>query len=72
MIKIVELSIFGEIFLFENNFTPQQLEKLEHFAIDFFQKRKKSDIRIEEFEMDIAKSLGLNLNRIIIDKVIAI
>lgn len=77
MKSVIEVSVSGKIFLFDNDLTPTQLDKITNIANIFYENRRnlcsKSDYDIlQDFEVLVQESLSITLTRINIESVIVI
>lgn len=70
MLQLIELSIYGDLFFFENELTPSQYNNISKLAHNFFSKEK--EVNIDLFISTVYKTLNIKLSPANIYNVISI
>ena len=68
----IEICIRGDIYLFENQLTNGQLERIKGFTLEYCMSRDLNTFNADEFVNAVESSLRIVLKRIKISQVIAI
>lgn len=70
MLQLIELSVYGELFFFENKLTSSQYNNINMIARSFF--KKEQEVNIDLFITTIYNTLGIKLSLAKIYNVISI
>lgn len=70
MLQLIELSVYGELFFFENKLTLNQYDLIKKLAHNFFIKNQKPNIDL--FIITVYNTLNIELSQVKINKVISI
>lgn len=70
MILLLELSVYGELFFFEDTLTLTQYNNINKFAHSFFKKYPEANIDL--FINDVYKNFNIKLSQLKVHKVISI
>lgn len=73
MKKIIEISVFGDIYYFVDNLNDKQLDWIASFTRDYFSKSKiNKEINISDYLNSLKEKHGISLEQVYVSNVISV
>lgn len=73
MKKIIEISVFGDIYYFVDNLNDKQLDWIASFTHDYFSKSKNNkEINISDYLNSLKEKHGISLEQVYVSNVISV
>lgn len=73
MKKIIEISVFGDIYYFVDNLNDKQLDWITSFTHDYFSKSKiNKEINISDYLNSLKEKHGISLEQVYVSNVISV